>query len=558
MTNPTTLAIDETGKTKGTWTSEVLHNDKANFPEDTSSEWGYLTWEQDEIDEVSGNTMRIDILKASDDSVLIENIIKQEDGTPTILFGTAADLEDIKIRVKLYYNTGDPPIAKPRVWNIRLNYYNWTLHQVVTNFGKSVLLNRSFRFPSNIEKYLFHFFGGRQNTLNKITSEIENPIYLHFTNLPEGDYLGSNTARPGTMVLGETGSEGEGDLQLGPLAYSRIEFDPIQRSMTLISVVRDLPQTANLGIVGVGNFGDLLFCGGMRTNFELQNDKLYEIKTTFRIITTQTLNRVMTYEGSNTLLNKSVYDEYETDYSVIRNFEAGSDQSNLDPNMTDLQDGSPFGPVNVDTVSISPDGTSASPYYIMRFNEGNDKTYNAFAWLGKSDDSTNFDPDSFTDYNNAFDKNESTFAYKSTSGNIFIGKTFLSPRYLKFVRVKGKGKAFSNTGDSYCKISLYLFDGVDWQIIRQVAGLRMKTGNEIEFNTDSVETIKSFTRGVAVAFETSSSANREQRLNIVDYDVFNRRMGFAYILPEPKIKTPSIMYQFQTTIRMSDPESYVI
>jgi hypothetical protein len=557
MTNPTILPIVETGKTKGTWTSEIIYNDKSNFPEDTSSEWGYLSWEQDEIDEVAGNTMRIDILKASDDSLLIENIVQQPDGTPTILFGSAAELEDIKIRVKLYYDTSSPPPAKPKVWNIKLNYYNWNLHQIVTNNGKSVLLNRSFKFPSNVEKYLFHGFGGRQNTLNKVTSEIENPIYLHFTNLPEGNYLGSDTARPGTMVLGETGSGGEGDLQLGPLAYSRIEFDEKQRSMTLITIVRDLPESANLGLIAVKNYGDLLFCGGSRTNFELEEgSKIYEIKTTFRIVAGRGTNRVMTYEGSNTLLKKSVYDEHETNYSTIRNFEAGSGQTELDENMTDLHD-LDFGPVNVDTVSIVSDGTSASPYYLMRKDEGNGTTYNAFAWLGNSDNSINYDPDSFTDYDNAFDSDENTFAYKSTSGTVYIGKTF-SPRYIKNVRVRAKGKSYSNTGDSHCIISIYLYDGFNWQVIRQVAGLRMKSGNEVEFNTDSIETINVYTSGVAIVFETSSSSDRQQNLNICDYDIFYRRMCFAYMLPTPKLKTDTIIYPFQTTIRMLDPDNYII
>jgi hypothetical protein len=525
MANPETLAINETGKTKGTWTSQILYNDKSKFPVGTTSEWGYLQWEEENIDEANGNTRRIDILKASDDTVLIENIVIQENGLPTILFESTAELEDIKIRVKLYYNTSDPPISKPIVKNIRINYYNWSQHQLITNIGKSVILNRSFKETSNMNKYLFHYYGGIQNTLNKSTTSIENPISLFYTNLPEGNYLGSNTALPGTMVLGETGSSGEGYLQLGPLSYSKVEIDREQRILTLTTTVRDLPESANLGIVGIGNYKDLFFCGGARVDYELKEDKLYEIKTRLRIISKISETQVMTYEGSSTLLKRVVYDDYETEYSPILQFEAGSGQTELHEEMTELYD-LDFGPENIRTTAISPEGNRASPFFLMRSNEGNGTTYNSFAWLSSVNVTNDYDPNSFTNYNNAFNFNLGSYASKNTSTSVMIGKIFNNQKFVKFVQVKGMGKSFSSNSDSSCVISIYVWDGFNWNIRRQVAGIRAKQNVEVSFNTESIEEINVNTRGIAIGFDIVGNSSREQRLNVCGIDSQTRDLDY--------------------------------
>jgi hypothetical protein len=83
----------------GTWTSQTLINSLFNFPVGNYDwSWGTLSWDE-EVGEDS--YVRVDILKASDDSVLVSDISRKPGGVDLSVY-SAIGTNNIKIKFKLY------------------------------------------------------------------------------------------------------------------------------------------------------------------------------------------------------------------------------------------------------------------------------------------------------------------------------------------------------------------------------------------------------------------------------------------------------------------------
>jgi len=158
--------------TLGTWTSPLMINSTAGFPSGVSSEWGYLSWIEENTGTGYTGYVRIDILDSSD-NVLIADIAKNTNGSPTYLYSTSVAFTDIKIKVKLY--GGDSPT--PKVSGLWLNYNNWNNEQVVTLNGKNISLNRSLiASPTMTNLSKLRFGNGQVSAFDESSTDLTNGL----------------------------------------------------------------------------------------------------------------------------------------------------------------------------------------------------------------------------------------------------------------------------------------------------------------------------------------------------------------------------------------------
>jgi len=90
------------------WTSETLTNSLIGLPSTYDGYWGVLTWDQELPDENAD--VKVDILKASDDSVLVSDLSWTESGIDLSIYDNVKN-EDIKLRFKLF-KLDNSPIVK--------------------------------------------------------------------------------------------------------------------------------------------------------------------------------------------------------------------------------------------------------------------------------------------------------------------------------------------------------------------------------------------------------------------------------------------------------------
>ncbi|MBI2136575.1 hypothetical protein HYU06_05895, partial [Candidatus Woesearchaeota archaeon] len=58
----------------GEWISDTLQSSLTRIPSGTEDRWGFLEWEEENTDDETEAYIRIDILKASDSSVLASDL----------------------------------------------------------------------------------------------------------------------------------------------------------------------------------------------------------------------------------------------------------------------------------------------------------------------------------------------------------------------------------------------------------------------------------------------------------------------------------------------------
>lgn len=93
--------------TLGTWTTEVLLNSLVFPASNQNGYWGALQWSEDGGDDDSSVT--IDILRASDDAVLVSGLTHQLSGHDLSVL-SAVRSEDIKIRFNLTAKAKSPVV----------------------------------------------------------------------------------------------------------------------------------------------------------------------------------------------------------------------------------------------------------------------------------------------------------------------------------------------------------------------------------------------------------------------------------------------------------------
>lgn len=96
----------------GDWTTETADNSLIRFAGTTSTKWGLLTWSEENTNDETKAYVRVDILKASDNSILASNLQRS-----TVHGGIdLADYPDIgtnniKVKFKLYGKELSPVVS---------------------------------------------------------------------------------------------------------------------------------------------------------------------------------------------------------------------------------------------------------------------------------------------------------------------------------------------------------------------------------------------------------------------------------------------------------------
>jgi len=93
----------------GHWISPTLYNNLGKFS--GGSDWGVLSWTQTFPGDTKGY-VKVDILKASDDSVLVSDLNWEEEGIDLSQYSAISSTEDIKLKFKLWKKTESPIITK--------------------------------------------------------------------------------------------------------------------------------------------------------------------------------------------------------------------------------------------------------------------------------------------------------------------------------------------------------------------------------------------------------------------------------------------------------------
>ena len=257
----------------GSWTSPTLTNSNAGLPTDVTTEWGFLHWVEEYVSDGDG-LVRIDILDADNsDAVLVENIIKNSDGSPTDLSSTPAATSNIKIKVKIY-GLSDPT---PKVSNIWIKYNNWIGNQVVTNDGKNQLLNRASLSSPTMNEINASKIGVLQTT----------------------EFTENSTALTSAVS--------------SALAYNDVEFDTDNATIKVEVLLNETDaEVSNGEIMNAISFEnddtDPAFCGAARfVDITKSASYKYYLRGTFKITRLSTDYIILTDMGEYILLNRAFY-----------------------------------------------------------------------------------------------------------------------------------------------------------------------------------------------------------------------------------------------------------
>lgn len=272
--------------TLGTWTSQILLNSEARFPTGTTSEWGYLSWDETYTGTGYTGQVRIDILDSSG-NLLLGDITKNLDGSPTDLSTTVVANSNIKIKVKLYGLDYPTPIVS----NIKLNYKNWKTENITTNAGKNVLLYRSFTSPPTVSEIAKIRFGNAQTTaFNETSTDFTNPLST-WVNVDSVSYDEENN-------------------------YVILQFE-INNGETY------LPNNTILNAIGFGTNDASPYLTQASRFYDLtkESDSYYRFTAYFKVLATDTSSYVLTKHGRNVMLNRTY--KSSPDYTYISKYVLG-------------------------------------------------------------------------------------------------------------------------------------------------------------------------------------------------------------------------------------------
>lgn len=330
----------------GTWTSQLLYNSKAGMPTGVTTEWGYLVWDEENTGTGYTGEVRIDILDAND-VLLIENIVKNSDGTPTSMYSSVAALSDIKIKVKLYALD----LPTPKVSNIRINFYNnTTANQVFTDTGKNLMLNRVSLEPPTVSNVQYAAIGNGQSTV--LTDDM-------------------------TAITNEITTD---------LPFQTIEYNASDRSyiatVYVDSISNMITNGTTVNSIAFKN-GDTtkLFCGAVRFQDNVINEGSdptegsynYYFKAKFKLYPINTTTTMITNEGENTFLNRTF--EPVATYDAVNKYVAG-EHTELTDTMTGL-DSEYTGPGSFIYSLLDTSAIKMTLIFVMDETTGNGNNYNA-------------------------------------------------------------------------------------------------------------------------------------------------------------------------------------
>ena len=94
----------------GHWITPTLYNNLGKFTSGTRA-WGTLSWTQTFPGDSKGYA-KVDILKASDESVLVSDLTWNSEGIDLSEYSAIVETQDIKLKFKLWKKTESPIITK--------------------------------------------------------------------------------------------------------------------------------------------------------------------------------------------------------------------------------------------------------------------------------------------------------------------------------------------------------------------------------------------------------------------------------------------------------------
>ena len=328
----------------GSWTSQTLTNSVAGFPTGTTTEWGYLAWEESNTGTGYTGYVRIDILDSTTGEVLLGDLTQNTDGTPTDI--SSLGTSDIKILVKLYGLDYPTPIVS----NIRIKHKNWNSEQVITNAAKNVLLNRALETTTTNPVYDFIIGNGQTTALTESSTGLTN-------NVSSAYEINGNVTVSSSILHNE-------DENLIEVSFVINNSDVI------------IPNGTTINSIGFRNNDTTpIFIGGTRhTDIEKDPAFYYYYKITFKIYRYDNDVYMLTKPGINVLLDRLFYSSVT--YSGISEGSTGYQTTALSEDMTAL-DLTYFGPTVFQYSTLDTSKYKLTLSILMNTGDGNGYNYNA-------------------------------------------------------------------------------------------------------------------------------------------------------------------------------------
>jgi hypothetical protein len=163
----TSTITDTTSYKIGTWTSQTIENSKIGFPTTTDSSWGYIKWDEENTGGTYDGLVRFDILKASDSSILIGDIVQNTDLSASDITSYVGT-NDIKIKTKIYRKYDIPTET--------LTHY-WKFNDATDNIGSADWSQTGGSFVSGLIGNCYDPGGSNTNGLYQTGSRILDGTY---------------------------------------------------------------------------------------------------------------------------------------------------------------------------------------------------------------------------------------------------------------------------------------------------------------------------------------------------------------------------------------------
>jgi hypothetical protein len=331
--------------TYGSWTSQTLTNSAAGFLSATN-EWGYLIWDEENIGTGYTGQVRLDVLNATDNSVLVGDIIKNTDGTPSDISSYALT-HNIKIRVRLYGADWPTPAVK----NIRVKHKNWNSEQVIFNDGKNLLLNRLLTTPTSSAMHAMVIGNGETSPLTETNTGITNPVCT--------------------------------PVELSSILVT-VEYNETEKMVYVVLSLSNadvvVPNGTVMNSIAFKNDDTTpIFLGGS-TYTPITKDVVfnYKFKSTFKVFSKTGSTYVLTSNANNIMLNR-LFKTTPT-YSGLKYGVVGFQTNPLSSSMTAL-DSTLFGPSAFNYTVIDTSKIRLSNSIYQGTTDGNNNTYNAIGHL---------------------------------------------------------------------------------------------------------------------------------------------------------------------------------
>lgn len=337
----------------GSWTSQILYNSTAGFPTGTTSEWGYLAWDESNTGTGYTGHIRIDIIDADTGLILLGDIAQNTDLSSTDI--TSLSTADIQIKVKMYGLDYPTPILN----NLRVKFKNWNQEQVVTHTGKNVLLNRALSTTTTTPIHDFRIGSGQITALTESSTDITNAVSAAFP------ITGDPTVNSLVTYIE--------DEEIVEITFGINNGDII------------IPNWTVMDSIGFRNDdATQLFVGGCRHADITKNPSFYYYyKITYKIYGYQSDNYIITKNGRNILLNR-MFKSVPT-YTGIFNGSCGYQTNTLVDSMTAI-DSTYYGPTAFQYTLLDTTKYRLTTSIAMDQSSGNGYTYNAITNM--NDDGT--------------------------------------------------------------------------------------------------------------------------------------------------------------------------